>query len=125
MSKSSEQDRKVKVYLLNIMADMNDDGPMNINESIKYCVDRFTSEYQWRVNQVGPQTAMTDWLQGLATDIAYWNHEILELAVEWGSLPRDATEKQEDAILGNYWRFMAVKLLQLFNGYQVPKSLEI
>ena len=64
---------------------------------------------------------MIEWLQGLALPIAFYNSDILQLAKDWGSIPHDATEKQEYKILDNYWRFMAAKILQLIDGYRVPK----
>ena len=57
------------------------------------------------------QQCFASWLMGLPTavSIPYANYEILQLAVKWGSLPADATEKQEDKILDNYWSFMAMQ----------------
>ena len=77
----------------------------------------FGSEYGWRVDQVGKQGAIMDWLQGLPSSIGieYANYNIIQLAKKWGSLPADATEREEDKILENYWNFMAAKLCQLFN----------
>jgi len=74
------------------------------------------------VQQVGPQKAMIDWLQGLALNIEFTNYRILKLAVLWGSIPEKATTKQENKILDTYWSFMAVKTLQLIDGYRVPKD---
>ena len=84
--------------------------------NISALLEIFTSEYGWRVAQVGRTTAVMDWLQGLPSSITipFYNHEILKMAKSWGSLPVDATEKQEDKLLENYWRFMANKLCQLF-----------
>lgn len=110
MSKSSELDKNVKLYLLSVI-----DGDIDGTR------ERFESEVRYNIKIRGPQAALTDWLQGLALDIAYNNHEIIELAKQWRSLPESAGEKQEDKILDNYWSFMAVKLMQLFNGYRVPK----
>ena len=41
------------------------------------------------------------------------NYDILELAKKFGSIPNNATEKQEYDLLENYWRFIANKLIQL------------
>ena len=80
---------------------------------ISFVKARFISEYQWRVDQVGELAAAQDWLQGIALNIEYMNHNILEMAVNWGSLPTAHTETQADNILENYWHFMANKLIQL------------
>jgi hypothetical protein len=45
--------------------------------------------------------------------------EILELAKEWGSLPADATERQEQAILDNWFNFAANKTAQLFRAHVI------
>ncbi len=124
MSKSSELDRAAKIYILQCISETTEGEPMNIQESLIYINKRFESEYGWRVEQVGPQKAMRDWLQGLAINIAFYNCDIIDLAIEWGSLPTDHTEKQAYKITGNYFNFIACKLLQLINGYRVPGSIE-
>lgn len=120
MSKSSELDRKAKLYILKAVSDQAETD--KVLEIVAYIKNRFESEYGWRVAQVGRQSAMIDWLQGLALHIEYRNHKIIELAVQWGSLDENATERAENKILVNYWSFMAAKVLQLIDGYRVPKS---
>lgn len=93
--------------------------PHSPKEKAQFLYNRFMSEYGYRVKQVGMQTAMVDWLQGLAIDIPYTYHDIIELAKKGGSLPENATGKQEDKITENYWRFMAVQTLKLFRKYKV------
>ena len=123
MSKSTELDKKVKSYILSTIEDDGNGTELNTNaDKCAHLKERFAVEYGWRVDQVGKQKAMTDWLQGLAIDIEFMNCKILQLAKEWGSLPEKATPKQEAAILDNYWSFMAAKTLQLIDGYRVPKD---
>jgi hypothetical protein len=113
-------DQQVKQYLIDCI-----DTEGTAAEKIEFARDRFNSEYGKLIHYYGnEQLTIQNWLQGLcsAVPIAFMNVEILELAKQWGSLPEDATEKQEDKILANYWNFMAAKLLQLFNGYRVPKE---
>lgn len=90
-------------------------------EKLVFLFDTFQSEYGWRVKQVGLQTALMDWLQGLprAINIAFYNHDILKLAKEWGSLPDNASEKQEDKILNNYWRFMSMRIISLWHKHGI------
>ena len=121
MSKASELDQAIKRYILSTVAE---DAEASDQMPVEYIRSRFQSEYGWRIKQAGRQTAMIDWLQGLAIPIAFYNWDILNLAKQWGSLPADATERHEDKILDNYWRFMAAKTLQLLDGYRVPKTLE-
>ena len=120
MSKSNELDQKAKLYILRAVSDQAETD--KVLEIVEYIKNRFESEYGWRVAQVGRQAAMIDWLQGLALNIEYMNYKILDLAVQWGSLDKNATERAEDKILINYWSFMSAKVLQLIDGYRVPKS---
>jgi hypothetical protein len=120
MSRSSELDKNVKLYILNSVSDQAKSNEMM--QIIKYIDDRFNAEYDWFIKKVGKVNAMTSWLQGLALNIDFNNYEILKLAVLWGSLPTNYTDKQADKILSNYWHFMANKTLQLINNYRLPKG---
>lgn len=123
MSKSSELDKVVKRYIISqIDADGYDDNPETVDEKIKFLHNIFLAEYGWCVDRIGPQDALREWFMGLPSSchIEFMNHNILQLAIRWGSLPENATEKQENKILDNYWNFMAAKTCQLFNGYRIP-----
>jgi len=121
MSKSSVLDRAAKLHILDSMCDHSH---LSNEEKAAHIKQRFHSECGHEISRYGELTACTPWLQGLALNIEYMNHEIIELAKEWGSLEHDATEKQEQKILDNYWSFMANKCLQLMRGYRVPKKGE-
>lgn len=125
MSKSSELDKAVKLYLIDaIDPDYCEATEGDTQSLINGLETAFNAEYGFMVERVGEQKALAEWLQGLpsAINIEFYNHKILELAVKWGSIPENATEKQEDKILDNYWNFMANKIGQLFRGYHVPKE---
>jgi hypothetical protein len=53
------------------------------------------------------------------------NYDILERAKKYGSLTVDASEKDEDKLLENYWRFMANKLIVLRNGHINRELLKV
>ncbi len=128
MSKSSELDKQAKLYLLDAMRDKLEEYDFTAPEGMdnEEVADRvrmiFCSEYQWQLERYGVIRAIQEWLQGLALPIAFDNWDIINLAKDWRSIPEDATERQEDKILDNYWHFMANKLSQLFDGYRVPKE---
>jgi len=85
-------------------------------EKVNHCYNRFVDEkWHWEKKQRGAnlQKSFADWLQGLAIAIDFENYRIIELAKEWGALPIDATEKQEDKLLENWFNFFAAKFLQL------------
>ena len=123
MSKASELDRKVKLYILECVS--SEAETRNVVDIIEYIGDRFHSEMGWSINRIGEHATMVSWLQGLALDIAYMNGDIINLAIEWGSLPENATEGEQGKILDNYWRLMAAKTLQLVRQYRVPKVKEL
>lgn len=83
-------------------------------EKISFLVGRFKSEYGWRVKQVGVLNALTDWLQGLALNVPFYNHEILELA---GAL--ESSEAAQDMILTNYWKRLAGAAMAMMSGQQL------
>lgn len=56
-------------------------------------------------------------------DIPFMNYDILQLAKEFGSIPQDASEKEEEKIIERYWDFMANKIFVLFNRYEINMKL--
>ena len=94
-------------------------------EKLRFLYNTFISEYWYKENQTYYHNniivAFSSWCQGLPSsfNIEFENYKIIELAKKWGSLPLDATEKQEDKILENYWNFIAVKTFQLFRKYNI------
>ena len=77
----------------------------------------FEKEGGFQVDRIGLAPALSDWLSGLPSciNIDFANYDIIERAKKYGSLAPGATEKDQDKLLDNYWRFMANKLLKLYN----------
>jgi len=44
------------------------------------------------------------------------------LAKEWGSLPHDATDRQEQAVLNNWFNLMAFRLIRLSEKHNIKYS---
>jgi hypothetical protein len=84
-------------------------------DKINFVIDCLNAEYGWKVTRDGQFSALVDWLMGLpsAVSMAYSYHDIIKLAKEQGSLSQYATEKEEDTICDNYWRYMAMRILEL------------
>ena len=100
--------KNYKEYILSCIEDDIDGKPLTSDtDKINYIFKRFYSEYGWRVQQVGKFAAMTDWLSGLALNIEYWNDAIIDLAIRLGSIDENPSEKLQDQVCDNYWRFMA------------------
>ena len=126
MSKSSELDKTVKLYLMECMegylpCEVPEDA--TIDERIQLTREHFECVMDYEIKRNGRVLALESWLRGLPLNIEYNWCDILELAVKWGSLPKDYTDKQAEKIQENYWHFIAIKLNQLFDGYHVPKEV--
>ena len=96
-------------------------------EKLKEVLNAFNSEFNFEQNKrryPNLQTRFAEWLQGAPSlfEIEYWNEGIIKLAKEWQSIPQDATEKQEQKILDNYYNFMACKFFQLCTQHKVSYS---
>ena len=90
-------------------------------EKLQFVLDTFRSEYDHEIRRRGEYGAFTEWLKGLpsAFNIEYTNHDILQLAIKWGSIKQNATERQEDRIISNWFNFIMVKFFQLCKRYKV------
>ena len=112
--------KNYKEYILSCIEDDIDGKPLTSDtDKINYIFKRFYSEYGWKVQQVGKFAAMTDWLQGLALNIEYRNYAIIDLAVRLGSIDQNPSEKLQDKVCDNYWRFMANVIL----GFEPQKEV--
>lgn len=100
-------------------------------QKIDFVFNTFMSEYKYSINnglsirKVGIQTIFADYLAGLPSciNIEFRNYYILEMAKQWGSLPENATEKQEDKILSNWFAFIATNFFQLKNKLATKENL--
>jgi len=106
-----------KNYREYILSTVEDDGWGNElkeeQEKINHIFDRFKSEYGWMIERVGERKAMSEWLQGLALPIAFYNSDIIKLAVDMGSIDSNPSEKLQDKVTENYWDFMANIILEI------------
>jgi len=95
---------------------------MSTKEKVTFMYNTFISEVgHYEIPRVGFQKALSSWFQGLpsACTIPWENYRILEMAIKWGSLPKDYTDKQADKLLDNYWNFMSMKAMQLFTKHNL------
>ena len=90
-------------------------------EKLQFLFDTFKAEKGWEIERIGQHKAFESWCMGLPTvfNIVFNNYDILELAKFWGSIPLDATERQAEKILDNYWNFITVKTFQLFRKHNI------
>jgi hypothetical protein len=100
--------------------------PNTDSEKVNFVLATFQSEYAHGIKYYqSEQRAFSEWLAGLPScmNIEYRNYFILELAKEWGSIPADATEKQEDKILNNWFNFISVNFFQLASKLEGKDNL--
>lgn len=122
MSRASELDHIVKQYIVERIdnSGYSDTQLGTRGEKVRFLYDTFKSEYGHNIARMGEQKAFASWLAGLPSscNIDFENSDILDLAVKWGSLADDATEKQEQKILDNWFHLIAGKALQLVKKYK-------
>jgi hypothetical protein len=108
----TEYKKNYKKYILSTIETDSNNKPLNTDtDKIKYLFDRFNSEFGWNIERIGKQKAMTEWLQGLALNIEYWNDQIVPLAIKMGSIDENPSEKLQARVIENYWSFMANAIL--------------
>ena len=80
-------------------------------ELTAHLFERFNSEFSFSIQQAGKHQALTEWLQGLAISIPFYYEDIIDLAIEMGSIEPEPSDKLRDTVINNYWRFMANVIL--------------
>ena len=101
--------KNYKAFILSTIEDGETDA-----QKLQHILDRFDSEYGFNVTRMGKQAAMAEWLSGLALDLPFYHDEIVQLAVDMGSVDGDSlTDRLRDRITDNYWSFMANIILTM------------
>ena len=92
--------KNYKKYILECLKteDIFIDKQPTDEELIDYLFDRFNSEYGWSIERQGKQKALTDWLQGLAIRIPFYYEDIIDLAIEMGSIDENPNEKLKESV---------------------------
>lgn len=107
----------VQRYLLDSIID---DTQPNDKARAQYIFDQFTAEYDYPDNRVcspNRQKRVSQWLAGLALNIAYSYSDIIELSEQWHECK--LTDKQADKLVDEWFNFMAFKLIQLWGDYKI------
>ena len=76
-------------------------------EKIKFLFHRFYKEKSYDIARRNKRNVMIEWLQGLAIPFACYNGEIIDLAIEMGSIDDDPSIELIHRVLDNYFPFMA------------------
>ena len=104
-------------YKQYILDGINDDGWGNAltdrREKIEHIINRFYNEYGHEIPRQGKPKALAEWLSGIALPIATYNSEIIDLAIEMGSIGENPNDKLIDRVLENYYNFMTLIILEM------------
>jgi hypothetical protein len=104
----TEYKKNYKNYILSTIEEDGEGKPIKTDdEKIKYIFNRFYSEYGFMIERVGKQKAISEWLSGLALDLPFYYNEIVDLAVEMGSIDPNPNDKLRERVEQGYWDFMA------------------
>jgi hypothetical protein len=108
--------KNYKNYILNSINSESYDITTNSDQDkINFFINTFKKEYDFMIDRVGIYKALTEYLTGLPSTITLpiYNHDILKLAINMGSVNSELSEKQEDNIINNYYNFMANIILSI------------
>ena len=122
----SDRQKQNRFYEREVIDSISSEGfdvkePKTDKEKLQFLKDTFRSEFGFQIERIGERKAFEEWISGLPSsfNIEFTNVGILKLAKKSGSLPQDATEKQEARVLENYFNFITVKTFQAFNKFKV------
>ena len=98
---------RYEAYILDTITDTNGNDLPTREAKIKRLFDRINSEFGWNIARIGKQKAIAEWLQGMALNIDYYNQDIVDLAIKFGSIDENPSDKLYNKVCENYWLFMA------------------
>jgi len=105
---------RYKQYILDQIKDDGWGNPLTERrEKIEYIMKKFRKEHGYEVPRLGKHRAMKEWLEGCALPIPAYNGDIIDLAIEMGSIDENPSEKLVDGVLQNYYNFMTLMILEM------------
>jgi hypothetical protein len=121
MSNTNSKNHPVYNYILscvneNAKEEYNLDKELETDkEKLQFVLDTFRSEYDHAIKRQGEYAAFREYLSCLPTsfNVDFEDYKILKLARLWNSIPENATEKQEDKIIENWYNFITMKFFVL------------
>ncbi len=82
-------------------------------EKIAHIFNRFNNEYGHEITRLGKHKALIEWLKGIPFGLPCYNGEIIDLAIEMGSIDENPSDKLVSRVLEGYFPFMANILLNM------------
>ncbi len=125
---TSEVDTNIKKYLINaIYSEDESIDEMPINDRISYIKKIFELEmfYQKLSKEYSRAECLAKWIGGLPTNlnIDFINIDIERVLKELNIITENSSEKCIAELIYNWFKLLAVKLDELFEGINVPKEL--
>ena len=105
---------RYEAYILDHIDVDYENQPLTTKEQkIEFLAKRFNREKKIDIEQTGIRPALIDWLQGLAIPFACYYGEIIDLAIEFGSIDENPSDKLCERVFENYFSFMANIILNM------------
>ena len=81
-------------------------------EKIYFLFDTFKSEFDYKIKQIGFNSALKEWLSGLPSciNIDFWNDDILRIGKSWGYCNN---QKKEEIFIKDWFRASAFNLIKI------------
>tara|TARA_R100001594_G_scaffold44_5_gene113 strand:+ start:796 stop:1248 length:453 start_codon:yes stop_codon:yes gene_type:complete len=109
-------------YILGCVEVDRDKKPItNETDKVNYIVSRFYDEYGFMIERVGKQKAIAEWLSGLNLNLPYYDDDMVNLAVEMGSIDPNPSKKLRERVIDKYWDFMANVIMLMEKKWKVEK----
>tara|TARA_R100000700_G_C3171537_1_gene146123 strand:- start:329 stop:781 length:453 start_codon:yes stop_codon:yes gene_type:complete len=110
-------------YILGCVEVDRDKKPItNETDKVNYIVSRFYDEYGFMIERVGKQKAIAEWLSGLNLNLPYYDDDMVNLAVEMGSIDPNPSKKLRERVIDKYWDFMANIIMLMEKKWGVEKA---
>ena len=110
-------------YILGCVEVDRDKKPItNETDKVNYIVSRFYDEYGFMIERVGKQKAIAEWLSGLNLNLPYYDDDMVNLAVEMGSIDPNPSKKLRERVIDKYWDFMANIIMLMEKKWKVEKA---
>jgi len=121
--RTEESTKAFNDYIINaIDAEGYNQSPVTETEKLQFLVDTFKKEYGHNIMYYNSQIkAFTEWMKGLPScfNIEYRNHAILELSYLFGFIKANATEKEEDEMIEQWFYCVYINVYHLTKTHKI------
>lgn len=108
--------KNYETYILNSIDSEGYDITTNSDkDKINFFIDTFYKEKGYEIKRKGLYSTLSEYLSGLPSSISlpYYNEDIINLAIQMGSVDSELNNAQKDKIISNYFSFMAMQIINI------------